>query len=95
MVGTPRLGTPFRAGEAFGQIVDGLENQFTRNVPLVFRDNLVAEILFEILADNEDEFAKSGIDSIIDRIIHDGFTIGAQSIQLFQATVTTAHTGSQ
>ena len=61
----------------------------------VFGNNLVAEVLFKIFTDYENELAKTGIDGIVNRIIHDSFAIRSQSVQLFQATITAAHTGCQ
>ena len=93
MVGSPRFGTAFGAGEAFGKVIYGLEYQFAGNMAFVFGNNLVAEVLFKIFTDYENELAKTGIDGIVNRIIHDSFAIRSQSVQLFQATITAAHTG--
>ena len=48
MVGSPRFGTAFGAGEAFGKVIDGLEYQFAGDMAFVFGNNLVAEILLKI-----------------------------------------------
>lgn len=61
----------------------------------VFGNNLVAEILLKIFTNYENELSKTGIDGIVNRIIHDSFAIRAQSVQLFQATITAAHAGCQ
>ena len=95
MVGSPRFGTAFGAGEAFRKVIYGLEYQFAGNMAFVFGNNLVAEVLFKIFTDYENELAKTGIDGIVNRIIHDSFAIRSQSVQLFQATITAAHTGCQ
>ena len=57
--------------------------------------NTLAEVLFEVFADNENEFAKSGLDGVVDGVVHDGFAVGTQSVQLFQASVAAAHAGCQ
>ena len=62
---------------------------------LVLAQYLVAEVLLEILTDNENDLTKSATDSIEDRIVHDGFAVRTQSVELFQTTVTAAHTGCQ
>ena len=95
MIRTPRLGTAFRAGEAFGQVVDGLEHQFAGDVSLILGNNLLAEVLFKILADDKDQFAEAGAQGVIDGIVHDGLTVGTQSVELLQPAVAAAHTGSQ
>ena len=58
-------------------------------------DDFVAKILFEIFADHENKFTETGVDSIIDRIIHDCFTVRTQSVQLLQASIAASHSGSQ
>ena len=95
MVRTPRFLAAFGADKAFGQFVNRLEDQFARDVTLIFRDNLLTEILFKILADYEDQFAESGLDGIVDGVVHDGFTMRSQTVKLFQTSVTAAHTGSK
>ena len=95
MVRAPRFCTFCRAGESFGQVVQCLEYQFARNVTFIFGEDFVAKILFEIFTDNENEFAETGANGIVDGIIHDCFTIRTQSVQLFQASITASHSGSQ
>ena len=53
------------------------------------------ERLFKILADDEYYFPESGLNGIIDLIIHDGFTMRPEAIELFQSSITAAHAGSQ
>ena len=91
MVGTPRLLSASRNGKSLGQGVYRLEAYFSRDVPLVFRQNLIAKVLLKILADYKYNLTKSGLNGIINRIIHDGFTIRAQSVKLFQPTVAASH----
>jgi len=82
-----------RAGESFGQVVQCLEYQFAWDVTFIFGDDFVAKILFEIFADNKNKFTKSGVNGIIDRIIHNSFAVRTQSVQLFEATITATHSG--
>ena len=95
MVRTPRLRAALGAGEAFGQVVEGLEYQFAGDVTLVFRDDFIAEILFEVLADDEYQFTESSMNGIIDGVVHDGFTMRTQTVELFQTSVAAAHSGSE
>ena len=46
------------------------------------------ELFFKVFADDEDNFAETGTDGIIDRIVHDGFAIRTQPVQLFQTAIT-------
>ena len=61
----------------------------------VFGEHFVAEILLKGFADNEDDFAKACLNGIIDGIIHDGLTIGTQTVKLFQTSIAATHTGSE
>ena len=91
MVGTPGLLSASGNCKSLGQGVYRLETYFSWDVSLVFRQNLIAEILLKILAYYKYNLTKSGLNGIINRIIHDGFTIGAQSVKLFQPTVAASH----
>ena len=95
VVCSPGFRTAFGAGEAFGQGVERLEYKFAGDVSFILGEDFLAEVLFEVFADNEDEFAESGLDGVVDGVIHDGFTVGTQSVQLFQASVAAAHAGCQ
>ena len=91
VVSTPGLGALSRAGEAFGQSIEGLEYEFAGDVAFVLGEHDATEILLEILADNKDEFAEASVDSIVDGVIHNGFTVGAQGVQLLQTAITATH----
>ena len=52
-------------------------------------------ILLKIFTDNEYYFTKSTTNGVVNRIVHDSFAVGTQSVQLFQAPVTAAHAGSK
>jgi ATP-binding cassette, subfamily F, member 3 len=61
----------------------------------VFGYDFIAEVLFKIFTDNKNELTESGLDSIVNRIIHNSFAIRPQSVQLLQATIAAAHAGCQ
>jgi hypothetical protein len=53
------------------------------------------ERVFNVLADDKDELAKSGAKSIVDRIIDDGFTTRTDRINLLEAAIAVAHASGQ
>ena len=95
VVGSPGLGAAFGASEAFGQCVERLEYEFTGDVVFIFGEHDAAEVLFEILADNKHEFAESGVDGIVDGVVHDGLSVRAQSVQLLESAVAATHSSSE
>ena len=94
MVGTPRLGAAFGNAVALRNLVKALEDDLAGNMSLILRENLLAEVLLKVLADNPYNLAEASLDSIVDAVVHDRLTIGTQSVKLFQTTVTAAHAGS-
>ena len=62
---------------------------------LVLREDFLAELILEILADNENDLTKTSLNSIVDTVVHNSLTIRAQTIELFQTTITATHTSSQ
>ena len=52
----------------------------------------LAELLFERVADDENDLAETGADGVVDRIIYDGLVVRADSVHLLERTVTGAHT---
>ena len=95
MIGSPGFLASFGHGKALGQCVESLETKFTGNMTFILGKHLFAELLFKILANYPYYFAKSGLDCIIDRIVHDGFTMRSQTIKLLQTSITAAHSCSQ
>ena len=77
------------------QALDALEAQFAGNDTFVFGENLCAELLFEVLANHPYNLAESSLDSIVDGVVHDGFAVGTQSVELFQSAVAATHAGSK
>ena len=43
----------------------------------------VSEVLFDVFADDKDHFAEAGPYGIEDRVVDDGFSVGAYAIKLF------------
>src|SRR5574344_1903075 len=95
MIGAPRLLATFGNRESCGDFVYGLENNLYGQMALVLADHFFAEDILEILADNEYKFAESCVYGVIDRVIHDCFTVGTQSVKLFETSVAASHSGSQ
>ena len=62
---------------------------------LVFGPDGLLHLLTEILADDIDDLAESGLDGIINRIVDDGFSVGADAIHLFESSIAAAHSGGQ
>ena len=59
---------------------------------LIFGKNLIAEILLKVLTDYEDDFAKTSLDGVVDRVVHNGLPIGTQTVELLEPTVAASHT---
>ena len=60
-------------------------------MPLVLRQNLLLEVFFKVFANNKDNLSEPCLDSIVDGIVHNGFTIRAKTIELFQPTIAASH----
>ena len=73
VVRTPRLLAALGYSEAFGELVQILEDDLNRDLVLVLRDDLLTELLLEGAADDEDDLAEASADGIEDRVVHDGF----------------------
>ncbi len=95
MVGTPWFCAVCRASVALGQRVKALEHNFNRYVTFVFGQYFFAEVLLEVFAYYENNLAESGVYGIVDRIVHDGFAVGSESVKLFETSVAAAHAGSK
>ena len=95
VVCTPRLLAFCGAGETFGECIERLEDQFAGNFVLIFSEYDLAEIVFEVFADNKHELTEAGVDGVVDRVVHDGLSLGAERVELFETTVAATHTGSE
>ena len=92
MVCTPRLLTAFGNVEALGQGIKALETELTGYVSLILGEDLGTELFLEIFADDPYNLAESGLDGIVDTIVHDGLAVRTQTVELLQAAVTATHT---
>ena len=87
-------------GESFGDLVQFLGDEdelerFAVNRPdtgVLFLDGGFHGFT-ERLADDIDDFSESRFDGIVDRIIDNGFTIGAEAVHLLEASIAAAHSG--
>ena len=61
----------------------------------VLGENDFAEVVFEVFTNDKHEFAKAGVDGVVDGVVHDGFAVGAELVKLLEAAVTAAHAGSK
>ena len=95
VVGAPWFDPSLWWCESLGQGVKALEDQFSGDVPLIFAKDFLTELLFEILSDDEDDFSESCFDGIIDGIVHDGFPVRSESIELFETAITATHAGGE
>ena len=93
--GAPRLGAAGGNGEARRNIFERLENVLDRNAFLKARADDLAKLLFDVLADDKDELAEAGAKSVEDRVVDDGFAGGANGIDLLEAAIAAAHSGSK
>ena len=91
MIGTPRLLTTLRDAEPCRQGIKCLEAQFAFHLTFIFREYLLTELIFKVLTDDPYYLAKASLDGIVDGIVHDGLTVGAQTVELLQAAVTASH----
>ena len=95
VVRTPGLLTVGGAGETFGKCIERLEDEFAGDLVLVFGEDDLAEVVFEVFADDKHELTEAGVDGVVDRVVHDSLSLGAERVELFEATVAAAHTGSE
>ena len=95
MIGAPGLYTTFWNLKSLGQVVDTLEAELARHMTFVFRKNLGAELLLEVLTDHPYYLTKTSLNGVIYRIIHDGLPVGSQTIQLLQSAIAASHSSSQ
>ena len=93
VVGAPRLDAPFGNSSPLGQVVQLLEHELHGDAAAeTLRGEDFAELLFERVADDENDLAETGADGVVDRIIYDGLVVGADPVHLLERTVTGAHT---
>lgn len=92
MVGAPRLDAASGDREASGEAVEFLKDIIDSDtVAEMLGIDFCLKFLFERVTDDEDDLAETGADGIVDAIIHNNFAVGADAVQLFEATVAAAH----
>ncbi len=89
--GAPGLFPAFRHGEAFRQVVQGLESVIHLNLAGKTAADLFLENIFKVTADNEYHFSETGPDGIINRVVKNYFPVGAHRVKLLETAVTAAH----
>ena len=95
MVGAPGFCTFRRASKSFGECIQRLEHHFGGNMIFVFREHFGTEIFFKVFSNNEHHLSESTFNGIVDRVVHDGFTVWSQPVELFQSAITAPHTGGK
>ena len=98
MGGAPGLYAALRNGEGSGNLIQFLGNKDKLQglaVASLYAGISLLDVGFHIglesLAHNVHHFAKTGLYGIVDAIVDDGFSVGAQAVHLFEAAVTAAH----
>ena len=95
MVGTPRFGAVGGASVSFGELVGGLEYYFNGYMALVFSEDFFTEVVFEVFTDYENDFTEAGAYGVVDGVVHDGFAVGAELVELFKTAVTATHASGE
>ena len=95
MRGTPWFGSPSRGNESSGQVVELLESVDHGQFSFVARTNLVAEVFFDLPADEENHAVESGPDGVVHGIVEQGLAGGSDRVELFEPAITGAHTGGK
>ena len=62
---------------------------------LVLAQNLLAELLLEVASDDPYNLSESGLDSVIDAVVHDTLALRTQCVQLLETAVAASHTCCQ
>ncbi len=68
-----------------------LECELDVRPALVFAGDVVAEDLFEVFADDEDDVGEAGLEGVVDGVVHEGFAVGADGFDLFESAEAAAH----
>ena len=80
MVRSPRLCTAFGDSESLRKSIESLETEVAGNMAFVACENLLAELLFEIAADDPDDLAETGLNGIEDTVIHDALSLRTEGV---------------
>ena len=100
--GAPGLHPVFGHGEGRGNLVQFLGNEGELQRLAVHGLHAGVFLLYmgfhvglEEVTDDIDHLAETGFHGIVDGIVNDGFSVGAQTVHLFESAVTAAHAGSK
>ena len=102
MGGSPRFLALRVEGEAFRNLVEFLSHKLefergavnTFHVAVFLFDNLL-HLSFEVFSYDIDNLSETCLNSIINRVIDDGFTIWTEAVHLFESAIAAAHSGSK
>ena len=93
--GSPGLGAAGGDGEAWGNVLERLEDVIDGDALFETRADGFAECLLDVFADDEDELAEAGAEGVVDGVVDDGFAGGADGVDLLETAVTAAHAGGE
>ena len=90
LAGAPGLGAALRHGEALRHVLECLERIVDLNAqPGADLLNAVTDGLFKrllnVVADDKDDLVKTGLDGVMNGIVHDDLAVGTDGSQLFDA----------
>ena len=80
VIGTPGFRAALRNRVALRNLVEALEHEFAGNMSLIFRKDLLAEVLLKILTDHPNDLAEACLNSIIDTVVHNGLAVWPQTV---------------
>ena len=92
---SPRLGAFFRSPERSGELVQFLESVFHLDFIFPFRADVLAERLFDVVTDHENDFAESAFERIVNGIVQNDFAGRTDRINLLESAVTASHSGGE
>lgn len=95
VVGTPRFGAFGGTGVSFGKFVGRLENDFNGYMALVFSEDFFTEVVLKVFTYYENDFTEAGAYGVVDGVVHDGFAVGAELVELFKTAVTATHASGE
>ena len=91
----PRLAPSHRRGKPRRKHLQFLKNVFHRDALFKSPANGFLERLLHLLAQNKHRLAKARAQSVVNRVIDEGFAARPHRVHLLQAAVAAAHAGSQ
>ena len=80
-----------------GKVLDGIRNLYLLPLRGVHRCDAISaqgtDVCFHAWFDDKDDFSESSTNSVVNRILHNGLAMGADSVGLFFSSVAGTHTG--